>query len=35
MYRTRPWTIRQFAGFADPVETNKRFHDLVAGGQHG
>jgi methylmalonyl-CoA mutase, N-terminal domain len=35
MYRTRPWTIRQFAGFADPVETNKRFHDLVNGGQHG
>ncbi len=35
MYRTRPWTIRQFAGFADPEETNRRFHDLVAGGQHG
>ncbi|MFA9430336.1 methylmalonyl-CoA mutase [Egicoccus sp. AB-alg2] len=35
MYRTRPWTIRQFAGFADPGETNKRFHDLVQGGQHG
>ena len=35
MYRTRPWTIRQFAGFADPEETNQRFHDLVAAGQHG
>ena len=35
MYRTRPWTIRQFAGFADPTETNKRFHDLVDNGQHG
>src|SRR5680860_266744 len=35
MYRTRPWTIRQFAGFADPDETNKRFHDLVDAGQHG
>ncbi|MEX2551245.1 MAG: methylmalonyl-CoA mutase family protein [Nitriliruptoraceae bacterium] len=35
MYRTRPWTIRQFAGFADPAETNRRFHDLVAGGQQG
>ncbi len=35
MYRTRPWTIRQFAGFADPGETNKRFHDLVNAGQHG
>ncbi|HEX9766376.1 MAG TPA: methylmalonyl-CoA mutase family protein [Nitriliruptorales bacterium] len=35
MYRTRPWTIRQFAGFADPLETNRRFHDLVDAGQHG
>ena len=35
MYRTRPWTIRQFAGFADPEETNRRFHDLVREGQHG
>ncbi len=35
MYRTRPWTIRQFAGFADPDETNQRFHDLVDAGQHG
>ena len=35
MYRTRPWTIRQFAGFADVGETNRRFHDLVRGGQHG
>ncbi len=35
MYRTKPWTIRQFAGFADPDETNKRFHDLVNAGQHG
>ncbi len=35
MYRTRPWTIRQFAGFADPAETNRRFHELVAGGQQG
>jgi methylmalonyl-CoA mutase N-terminal domain/subunit len=35
MYRTRPWTIRQFAGFSDPDVTNKRFHDLVDAGQHG
>ncbi|MFT5563471.1 MAG: methylmalonyl-CoA mutase N-terminal domain/subunit [Myxococcota bacterium] len=35
MYRTRPWTIRQFAGFADPAITNQRFHDLVNAGQHG
>jgi methylmalonyl-CoA mutase, N-terminal domain len=35
MYRTRPWTIRQFAGFGDAVATNKRYHDLVKAGQHG
>ena len=35
MYRTRPWTIRQFAGFAGAEETNKRYHDLVDAGQHG
>lgn len=35
MYRGRPWTIRQFAGFADPEQTNKRYHDLVNAGQHG
>jgi len=35
MYRTRPWTIRQFAGFAGAEETNKRYHDLVEAGQHG
>lgn len=35
MYRGRPWTIRQFAGFADPEQTNKRYHDLVDAGQHG
>ena len=35
MYRTRPWTIRQFAGFADATDTNRRFHDLVDAGQHG
>ncbi len=35
MYRTRPWTIRQFAGFGDAVATNQRYHDLVEAGQHG
>ncbi|HEX2029293.1 MAG TPA: methylmalonyl-CoA mutase family protein [Nitriliruptorales bacterium] len=35
MYRGRMWTIRQFAGFADARRTNRRFHDLVAAGQHG
>ena len=35
MYRGRAWTIRQFAGFADAEQTNKRYHDLVEAGQHG
>jgi methylmalonyl-CoA mutase N-terminal domain/subunit len=35
MYRTRPWTIRQFAGFGDAEATNRRYHDLVDAGQHG
>ena len=35
MYRTRPWTIRQFAGFGDAEATNKRYHDLVNAGGHG
>jgi methylmalonyl-CoA mutase N-terminal domain/subunit len=25
MYRGRPWTIRQYAGFASAEETNQRF----------
>ena len=35
MYRTRPFTIRQYAGFASPEETNKRFHFLIKNGQSG
>ncbi len=35
MYRGRRWTIRQFAGFADAEQTNRRYHDLVNAGQHG
>jgi len=35
MYRGRPWTIRQYAGFATCEETNKRFRFLLAGGQTG
>jgi methylmalonyl-CoA mutase N-terminal domain/subunit len=34
-YRGRPWTMRQYAGFTSPAETNRRFRDLLAGGQHG
>jgi methylmalonyl-CoA mutase N-terminal domain/subunit len=35
MYRGRPWTIRQYAGFGTARETNQRFHSLLAAGQHG
>ena len=35
MYRTRLWTMRMFAGFGTPEDTNQRFHDLLAGGQTG
>lgn len=35
MYRKRPWTMRQYAGFGAPAETNKRFAYLIANGQTG
>jgi methylmalonyl-CoA mutase, N-terminal domain len=35
MYRGRPWTIRQFAGFGSVEDTNRRYHDLLSAGQHG
>ena len=35
MYRGRLWTVRQFAGFGDPAETNKRFKYLLDHGQNG
>jgi methylmalonyl-CoA mutase, N-terminal domain len=35
MYRGKPWTIRQFAGFGSVEDTNKRYHDLLDAGQHG
>jgi methylmalonyl-CoA mutase N-terminal domain/subunit len=35
MYRTRLWTMRQFAGFATAAETNERYHYLIAHGQTG
>jgi methylmalonyl-CoA mutase N-terminal domain/subunit len=35
MYRGRPWTMRQFAGFGTAEETNERFHYLVNEGQTG
>jgi methylmalonyl-CoA mutase cobalamin-binding domain/chain len=35
MYRGRPWTMRQIAGFGTPAETNQRFQYLIAQGQTG
>jgi len=35
MYRDRMWTMRQFAGFGSPEDTNRRFHMLLADGQTG
>ena len=34
-YRTRLWTMRQFAGFGTPEETNLRFKYLSKEGQTG
>lgn len=34
MYRARPWTMRQYAGFGTPAETNERFKFLIANGQN-
>lgn len=35
MYRKRVWTMRQFAGFATPEETNQRYRYLLSQGQNG
>src|SRR5215813_6077861 len=35
MYRSRPWTIRQFSGFSTPEETNRRYRYLLEQGQTG
>jgi methylmalonyl-CoA mutase N-terminal domain/subunit len=35
MYRSRFWTMRQYAGFATAEETNRRFRYLLAQGQTG
>ena len=35
MYRTRLWTMRMFAGFGSPEDTNARFRHLLAQGQTG
>ena len=35
MYRQRLWTMRQYAGYSSPTETNERFHFLLKKGQTG
>lgn len=34
-YRGKIWTMRQFAGFGTPEDTNQRFHYLLDHGQTG
>jgi methylmalonyl-CoA mutase N-terminal domain/subunit len=34
MYRSRPYTMRQYAGFGTPAETNERFKYLISQGQN-
>jgi methylmalonyl-CoA mutase N-terminal domain/subunit len=34
-YRSRPWTMRQYAGFGSATETNRRFRYLLEHGQTG
>jgi methylmalonyl-CoA mutase N-terminal domain/subunit len=35
MYRSRLWTMRQYAGFATAEESNKRYHYLLSQGTTG
>jgi methylmalonyl-CoA mutase, N-terminal domain len=35
MYRERPWTMRQYAGFGSAAESNRRYKFLLASGQTG
>lgn len=35
MYRARPWTIRQVAGFGNPESTNQRYKYMIETGQTG
>jgi methylmalonyl-CoA mutase N-terminal domain/subunit len=34
-YRSRPWTMRQYSGFAGAAETNERFKFLISHGSTG
>ena len=35
MYTTRPWTMRQYAGFATAQDSNRRYHELIEAGTTG
>lgn len=35
MYRSKLWTMRMFAGFGTPVDTNGRFHEILRAGGDG
>lgn len=35
MYRSKLWTMRMFAGFGTPADTNRRFHEILAAGGTG
>jgi methylmalonyl-CoA mutase N-terminal domain/subunit len=35
MYTTRPWTMRQYAGFGTAAESNARYRELIAHGSAG
>jgi methylmalonyl-CoA mutase N-terminal domain/subunit len=35
MYTSRPWTMRQYAGFGTAKESNERYHQLVTAGTGG
>ncbi|MGO8884509.1 MAG: methylmalonyl-CoA mutase [Streptosporangiaceae bacterium] len=35
MYVTRPWTMRQYAGFSTAADSNRRYHQLITAGTTG
>ena len=35
MYRKQPWTMRQYTGFGNAADTNRRFKFLIDNGQTG
>jgi methylmalonyl-CoA mutase, N-terminal domain len=35
MYLTRPWTMRQYAGFSTAADSNRRYHQLIQAGTTG